>query len=102
MKIKQGVTISGIQPEILMAACIIDTLYSQEYGRPEGVTITSITDGKHKTGSKHYIGQAIDCRTHYFDKQTKHELKRDIANALGAEFDVVLEKTHIHVEFDPK
>lgn len=74
--------------------------------------ITSLCDGKHMTGSKHYEGNAFDFRlpSRYTGKpQTDTEVHAELAAALGRSYDVVLEKdpdhpenAHIHVEFDPK
>jgi len=101
MILKKGVKLEGIKPEILMAACVVNGIYIDQ-GRPEGVTITSITDGKHKPNSLHYSGLAIDIRTRYFNRSIQKRLAQKIQDALGDEFEVILERTHIHIEFDPK
>lgn len=101
MRLKQGVKLAGIKPETIMAVLVVDNIY-KDHGRPEGVTITSICDGKHMPNSKHYSGEAIDTRTRYFNRSKQKELTQDIKNQLGSEFDVVLERDHIHIEFDPK
>lgn len=64
-------------------------------------TITSGRDGKHMTGSLHYSGQAFDFRSRDIASADLHHLVATLAEALGKEFDVVLESDHIHVEFDP-
>ena len=101
MRLKQGVKLEGIKPETVLAAYVVDEIY-RDHGRPEGVTITSICDGKHSPNSKHYDGHAIDTRTRYFNRSKQKELTQDIAQALGDEFDVILERDHIHIEHDPK
>ena len=72
------------------------------------VVITSVCDGTHMEGSKHYEGNAFDVRTWVTDTcgvQMSRDTKRDIAtflqNILGMDYDVVAEATHIHVEYDP-
>jgi hypothetical protein len=88
--------IEGISPEIVLALTIISSIYQTYQTYP---VITSVTDGKHGKNSLHPMGKAVDLRlppaylTAIFNK---------IAEALGPDFDVVLEATHIHVEFDPK
>lgn len=101
MKLKKGVKLTGIKPEIVLACFVVDEIY-RDHGRPEGVTITSICDGKHMPNSKHYTGEAIDTRTRYFNRSKQKELTQDIKDQLGAEFDIVLERDHIHIEHDPK
>jgi hypothetical protein len=41
-------------------------------------------------------------RTRDLSQVDKKNLAVDLREALGQEFDVVVEKTHIHVEFQPK
>jgi len=101
MIFKKGVKVAGIQPEIMCALMVAERVYF-ERGRPEGVTVTAVTDGKHMTGSKHYIGQAVDLRTFYFSVDVQHSIVTDLKIRLTDEFDVVLEKDHLHLEYDPK
>jgi hypothetical protein len=103
VNLKHGVRISGVQPEIVLAIMVVESIHD-EMGIP--FTITSILDGKHGKNSFHYSGKAFDIRTWVDDSGTQydHEFKLEIArrirNALGEEFDVVVEPTHIHIELD--
>jgi len=99
LRIKRGVKIKGVQPELMLAAQIVDGIYAS-YNNAECV-ITAARDGTHMTKSFHYVGYALDFRTRHIPIGWREKLKDQIARALGDEFDVVLEKTHIHVEFDP-
>ena len=64
------------------------------------MTITSGNDSIHKQGSKHYSNEAIDIRSK--DMVNPIDVKNEIKKTLGADFDVIYEGDHIHVEFDPK
>jgi hypothetical protein len=100
IRLKPGVSIVGIKPEISMALPIIASVY-QVFG--VDTVVTAGTDGKHRVGSLHYSGNALDIRTRNIATAAeKHEMCAKIAEALGKDFDVVLESTHLHVEFDPK
>jgi len=99
MRLKPGVLPKGMQPEIMLAVIISMEVY-YEFGYD--FVITSITDGKHGDNSLHYTGQAIDVRTRHLGTTSKPKIAREIASRLGDSFDVVLEKTHIHIEHDPK
>ena len=57
--------------------------------------ITCIRDGNHSPKSLHYIGNAVDFRGH------EEFSSFQIREVLGKDFDVVPERTHIHVEYDP-
>jgi len=68
------------------------------------VWVTSGNDSTHMKGSKHYVNEAFDIRTH--NVMEGHEASKmwvqRMKENLGVAYDVVLEKDHIHVEFDPK
>ncbi len=99
MIIKQGVSIRGVRPEIVLALVIVNDIYKR-FGQE--LVVTEITGGKHGVGSLHYVGQAADIRTSYFAQGEAKVVADEIRIALGKEFDVVLESTHIHLEFQPK
>ena len=99
--IKPGVALEGLQPEISVAYTIACFVF-MEYGST--AIITSGLEGKHKQGSKHYKGQAIDLRIKHMDERLWPVVAEALSKALGPQYDVILEvkKLHIHVEFDPK
>jgi hypothetical protein len=101
IQLKQGVDLRGIQPEILLAAMIAEPVFAS---RSKDLVITAALDGKHMVGSLHYTGRAIDVRTAAagITGEQAHGIARDLQVALGAQFDVVVEDDHIHIEFDPK
>lgn len=97
--IKQGVIVDGIKKECLiaiLAACQAYTEANQVF------TITSLMDGKHSDKSLHYKGMAVDIRTRDLVGITAFEIAKRIRELLTADYDVVVEKTHIHIEYDPK
>ncbi len=61
--------------------------------------VTSVSEGKHKRKSKHYTGYGMDVRTRNLDNPKS--MRDSIAAVLGKDFDVILEKDHIHIEFEP-
>lgn len=66
------------------------------------VVITSGVDGTHKRGSAHYREDALDYRTWVLQEHQRQKALEKISHRLGNDFDVVLHKTHLHVEYDPK
>lgn len=74
-----------------------------EVFRSFGVTpvITSGVDGRHMPESLHYKGLAFDFRTRHVPQGDLAALTAHLSDALGGNFDVVLESDHVHVEFDP-
>jgi hypothetical protein len=94
LKVKSGVT----PRNLVIAAAVANT--AQILGLE--LTITSGTDGKHKRGSKHYSGEALDVRTRNLTKANVKRVVDMLAARLGRGYDVVLETDHIHVEYDPK
>jgi hypothetical protein len=99
MKLKKGVTCSKVQPQLLLALQIINSVFTQHICE---LTITSLDDGVHKKDSKHYLGLACDCRTRDLKIRTLIDIVEDLRNTLGEDFDVVVEKDHLHIEYDPK
>jgi hypothetical protein len=69
----------------------------KNHGRPEGVTVTAGTDGTHGATSWHYIGAALDLRTHYFSEPVKASVFEALVSALP-DYDIILHSTHIHAE----
>ena len=97
--IKSSVDLRGLQPQMCIAYLIASRCYEKH-----GYTcvITSASDSKHGPNSLHYCGKALDIRTRHLPSPSKQLLRDQIAEALGPQFDVVLEADHIHMEFDVK
>jgi len=87
-------------PEIKHAQKVADNLCRTVCGAE--ATCTAGFDGKHKYGSKHYDGNAFDLRIKYFTPEQRNDLFQLLKTTLGADYDVVLHSTHIHIEYDPK
>jgi hypothetical protein len=98
MNLKPGVDMNGVQPEILEACAKIHHLM-EATGR---FTLTACLDGKHKEGSLHYKGFAVDIRSKHIPEEKKDSVLAAIKATLGRDYDVILEATHIHLEYDPK
>lgn len=64
--------------------------------------ITSGNDGQHMKGSIHYKAKAIDLRTRDMSEHQKDHMVTRLKTELGDDWDVIKEKSHIHLEFDPK
>ncbi len=99
MIIKPGVRVFGIRPEMILVLMIADKIYD-EYGFD--LRWTGSMEGKHSRGSLHYIGAAIDLGIIDIQKAVLDDIFNDLNISLGDDYDVVLEKDHIHVEFQPK
>jgi uncharacterized protein YcbK (DUF882 family) len=99
MDIKPGVKVHGVSNEMVLCAVIVNSVFVSY-----GITpvITSVCEGVHSKTSLHYTGDAIDFRRRDIPVKTISSLVHSLKQALGADYDVVLEKTHIHVEFQPK
>jgi len=98
VKLKDGVSLVGVQWQMFKAAIIAEAVY-REYGTE--LVITSANDGKHKDGSLHYQGKALDLRTWTLNGRevmVHAKLQRELA----PDYDVILERDHIHVEYQPK
>ena len=95
MRIKPGVRVRGLKPEAVIALIVAKGVY-EAHGYE--CVLTSGTDGSHSSGSYHYTGEAIDLRLPPADSQL---VRDELAERLGADYDVILESDHIHCEHDP-
>lgn len=99
LSVKPGVRIRGISNEILLAINVAQSIYADS--GEAMMTITSLTDGRHNSGSLHHTGEAVDLRLpKIVDAKTMRDRLSAILHLVG--YDVVLEATHIHIEYDPK
>ena len=62
----------------------------------EDIYVTSVREGTHGIGSLHPSGRAFDIR------HPKEISIHEIRSALGKDWDVIEEPSHLHLEFDPK
>jgi hypothetical protein len=98
--IKPGVDLRGLTPQMAIAYTIACAVYQRHCNTV--CTITSASDGKHGVNSLHYKGKALDLRTFNVPTAALPLLVQSLKDALGAQFDVVLEADHVHIEWDVK
>jgi len=104
MKLKPGARLIQPQPRLIEALHDVDILWHILTGHE--VTVTSGDegydgDGVHKTGSFHYKHLAADLRVWDLPKTLRPKIRPLIAWGLGTEWDVIDEKDHLHLEYDP-
>ena len=78
----------------------VDTVFNNIKGRDSVVTYT--TNGRHMKLSRHYSGNAIDLRTRDMTLRQVNKAQKMLRKNLGPQYDIVIERTHIHLEYDPK
>ena len=96
MLLKLGVDISKLKRPMRKALNLIDRAF-RDFG--EEAVITSTYEGDHMPSSLHYAHLAVDVRLPVGNVDA-------VVNALklllGKDYDIVVEKDHIHIEYDPK
>jgi len=95
--LKDGVDVRGLQPVMWDMIYDIEPFYAEQ---DLVLIITAALDGKHKEGSFHYLGLAIDIRTRTLVEP--RDMYERIKSVLADAFDVVWHETHIHIEYQPK
>jgi hypothetical protein len=98
MRLKAGVHIIGLKSEALLAIMIAESVF-QDTGHD--CVLTSVTEGVHETGSIHFQGLAFDLRTRDLGASLKTVLA-ELQDRLGPDFEVITEKDHAHVEYNPR
>lgn len=101
LSFKKGVDIVGITKECI--ALIHNVAYAYEAHGYSECVVASVTDGAHMNGSKHYEGNAADFRT--WPVKSQSDLMAILETAkyrCGKDYDIIIEKDHLHGEFDPK
>lgn len=95
LKLKDSsVNVADLVPELRDKLPALDQVYA-EFGTE--MVITSGKDGKHSEGSLHYEGKAVDLRIW----NVLQVLVEKLHEELGPDYEVILEKDHIHIELDP-
>lgn len=99
MRLKDAsVKLEGVSWRMFHAALVAERIWRR---RNADLVITSANDGKHMKGSKHYSGEALDLRIWNL-MGDEAAVTAELQKELGPDYDVVLEKDHIHLEYDPK
>lgn len=101
MRIKQGVDLTGLVPQMCVASQVAEHVYVM-YGSE--VVITSGNDSEHRDGSQHYEGKALDIRTKHLHvtRKVKQSIADNIANRLGDQYFILFHRIgtpneHIHM-----
>jgi hypothetical protein len=102
---KKGVDCTDIHPLVFRAILAAHECYNA--ASVPNLVVTSLRDGKHKprsgNTSLHYSGKAVDLRTwNVPDQSLLPAIVQAMRAQLGPDFDIVLEKDHVHCEFDKK
>lgn len=91
----------GLRSEILIALMVAQRVMD-ELGAPLVITSAAEPGAAHSRTSLHYAGAAVDIRSRDLSEQDQARACDLLRARLGAEFDVVHEDSHIHIEFQPK
>ena len=92
---KQGVSIYGLQPEILWALDRCNEVWIGD------CVVTSARGDRHSVKSYHRLGLAVDLRSRDHDRQQQLDILLKANEALGDGYDLILESNHYHLEYDP-
>lgn len=96
----ESVSIKDLHPKMILALPDIKSVFDF-FGVDTVVTSGREETVKHMPGSLHYKRKALDFRSRRINLQYRETAARMLQFKLGRDYDVVLEKTHIHVEYDP-
>jgi len=96
MLIKLGVSIEKLNRKARRGLEVVAAVFAEfNY---EAI-VTSTYEGNHSPRSLHYANDAFDVR---LPPDGVVKIVLELRERLGKDFDVVLEKDHIHIEHDPE
>lgn len=95
MKLKEGAKIDKVAGPLFFAAIVVEGVFNR-YGHE--CVITAGNDGQHGIHTFHIWGYALDFRTRDVPIAQMMKITIDIKKELGADYDVVQESDHLHVE----
>jgi hypothetical protein len=100
MRLKEGVTLEGIRPEIEKVLPLIERCY-HDFGYEFMITCTT---GNHPDDDPHTHGFAVDSRLHGIPVDTQWILRDNIAKICGPNYYAKLEdpggsNEHIHTQY---
>lgn len=116
------ISLQGLASEMRQVLIIVDEVWKingQEAVITAGTEVFKGNRFVHSIGSLHLFGKALDFRTNHFansktiyDVNVPYTAKIDRAKIqkiaiklrvlLGKDYDVVVHKSHLHIEYDPK
>ena len=97
LRIENNSSLVGIKYPIRKVFKEADKIYAR-HGHE--LVLTCGTNGEHSPASYHSFGYAVDLRTNFFGSTQAEVVAKELDEALGKYYDVVLHTTHMHVEFD--
>lgn len=107
VKVKEGVKLHGLEIEMRRVLIVADEAFAAHSHWKEA-TVTSTTEGVHSAQSLHPYGYAVDFRIQEYngrggvDSLSPKQLENIVQHMraeLGPDYQVILEETHIHVEY---
>jgi len=105
LSIKDGVRVEKLHSRMVEVMESLTYLMEAQLGLE--CVVTSASDGKHKKGSLHYQGRALDFRTKHIPRERVVGFCNYVGAFLGNKYDVILEglntaNEHLHIEYDPE
>ena len=105
IRLKEGVRVHGIQPEIVFAIAVARDVWLRHSA--DELVVTSVIDGKHARPSFHYSGSAVDFRIHNVPQVYRAAAVIELKERLGPDYEVIHESVgepneHVHVHFRPR
>jgi hypothetical protein len=99
LRIKSGVAILGMVPQLTLAIAVLSEIYRR---LNVDLVITAGSDGSHSGTSEHYAGRAMDFRVNNLPEGTDIDaIVKEAQDALGPDFYFQKEADHIHAHYRP-
>lgn len=97
-----GVKFDGVKTATLAGIMVVSFVYHRSGHACTILKLVTENPGITRLGTAHDRGLAFDVRTQMIAKNKQPAMVLSLKAALGDAYDVVLEKDHIHIEYDTK
>lgn len=98
-KVKPHVILRGLDRKMRPVLAKAPAIWRKQ---GDNLVVTSGLDGRHRNNSLHYAGLALDLRSRNLAGKARIQVLNELREALGDEFQVLMESDHIHVEYHPQ
>lgn len=104
LRFKPGVVVDILDTRLFPGLLALCNIMEEVLGPLGRIWITSVNEGRHKSGSFHFVGRAVDIRCKFYRREDVSEIVNRFRSSSG-EYMLLWENPgepneHLHFQFD--